>query len=81
MDDLFKLLKDPSAMDAAQLGLETDVYIDRILKLMQLIYYGNASGNPELAEKITKTYYPVIELLGEQMEQVVNEYQEKHGEI
>ena len=68
-------------MDKEILALETDAYIDRILKLMQIIYYGTNAGEKELADKILKTYKPVIELLADKIDQTIIEYTKNHGEL
>lgn len=81
MDDLFKMLSDPAYADQLALGAKTDAYMDRILKLMQIIYYGTQSHEEELVDKIVKTYKPVIELLAEKMNSDVAEYTKKHGEL
>lgn len=78
MDDIFKSF---GITDLDILSSHTDAYINRILKLIQIIYYGTQSGNVELAKKVEKTYRPVIEILADKMEKEVEEYQKKHGEL
>jgi len=68
-------------IDKEMLGLKTDQYIDRILKLMQIIYYATQSGNEEVALKVQKVYQPVIEILADHIDDEVKEYQAKNGEL
>lgn len=81
MDDLFKSIVDQTAWDKEVLASKVDSYLDRQLKLMQLLYYSKQLLGEKEAEDIAATYGPVIGALNEKVSDAVNEYQDKHGEI
>lgn len=81
MDDLLKSIVDPTAWDKEILASKVDSYLDRQLKLLQVLHYSKQLLGDKEAENIAATYGPVIGLLNSKVSEAVKEYQDKHGEI
>lgn len=78
--DILKTLGDPAAMDKEVLSLEADAYFERLYKMTGICYHLYTINENE-GEAMLKKFKPVIALLSEKIEESVNKYQEKHGEL
>jgi hypothetical protein len=72
---------DPTVADKARLAQQVDGTLDQTLKLLQIMYYTKELGQEKMLEKLMRHYKPAIEMMAENADKMVSEYQKKHGEI
>ena len=67
--------------DKLNLGQQSQVYLDNLLKYVQILYYTQELDNRRITEAVLSKITPMFQLLADEMSKMVDEYQEKHGEI
>ncbi len=67
--------------DKMSLGAQSQVYLDNLLKYVQILYYTQELDNKRITEAVLSKITPMFQLLADEMSKMVDEYQEKHGEI
>ncbi len=82
-DDLIReWLQDPQAVkDKLSLGSTSQIYIDNLLKQLQILWYSKELADPRIAQTVERKILPMFQILADEMEKMVNEYQSKYGEI
>jgi hypothetical protein len=81
--DFEKLLKnigDPDFLDKEELGVYADAYFKR-LHLITSISRNLKEILPGMEEEFLATHTKTIQVLSDQMEEKVDEYTKKHGEL
>ena len=72
----------PEAFKAKlSLGNQSQVYIDNLLKQLQILWYSKQLGDERITKIVERKILPMFDLLATEMGKTVNEYQEKYGEI
>ena len=67
--------------DKMSLGAQSQVYLDNLLKYVQILYYTQELDNKRITEAVLSKITPMFQLLADEMSKMVDEYQEKHGEV
>lgn len=67
--------------DKVSLGAQSQVYLDNLLKYVKLLYYSKELGDDRITKAVELKITPMFQLLADEMGKMVDEYQEKHGEI
>ncbi len=75
MDDFFNI------KDKLNLGQQSQIYLDNLLKYVQILYYSQELDDERITEAVQFKITPMFQLLADEMGKMVDEYQEKHGEI
>ena len=75
MDDFFNI------NDKLNLGQQSQIYLDNLLKYVQILYYSQELDDERITEAVQFKITPMFQLLADEMGKMVDEYQEKHGEI
>lgn len=67
--------------DKLNLGQQSQVYLDNLLKYVQILYYSQELDDERITEAVRFKITPMFSILADEMSKMVDEYQEKHGEI
>lgn len=81
--DFMKMLgaEGGAELDKTILAAQVDAALDRSLKMLQIMYYSHEMLPTKDANAILKHYKSALELIGENLDKAVEEYQSRHGEI
>lgn len=66
-----------SEAEYQQLGREVDAFLERMVKLIAIAEFAERHDNPRQVKELVA----VIEQLTDKMNQKINDFQSKHGEI
>ena len=81
VDTMLKVLTDQEEQaEKFLLGQQADAYFNRMYKISAIVAHWY-SVHPEFAEVLVKKFQPVTELLTEELNSLMDKYQNKHGEI
>lgn len=82
-EDLVKeFMNNPEAFKAKiSLGAQSQVYIDNLLKQLQILWYSKELGDERITKIVERKILPMFDLLASEMSETVQKYQEKYGEI
>lgn len=64
-----------------QLSMLAEKQLDILVKYMQILYYAHETEDEKLMDALTHKLRPALELVIENFDKQVQEYQKKHGEI
>lgn len=81
-DLINEFLNNPTGfMDKMTLGEKSQVYIDNLVKQLQILWYAKELEDERINDLVYKKIVPMFELLAQEMGKMVEEYQAKNGEI
>lgn len=67
--------------DKMQLAIMAEKQLDILLKYTQLMYYAHEMEDEELMKQFDRRLKPALELIIDNFDKQVRNYQDKHGEI
>lgn len=79
MDEIFKTMFPTD--DKVALAQQSSLYLDNLLKYLQLIYYTEQIGDDRVKKAMKRKIVPIFEQLAEEMGKTIEDYTRKHGEI
>ncbi len=67
--------------DKMSLGQQSQFYLDNMVKYLQILYYSKMLDDERIHKVVTMKINPMFQSLADEMSKIIDEYQDRHGEI